>query len=107
MTLLFSQDISIVPKAGRIKYFLKNLARLTNHPSVLDNARVQYCFHCAARAIKNLRNDNNFTRRDRYDRLGDQRNAEQACNFSSEESGGSVSELFVFVREKKMAGIIL
>lgn len=50
--------------------------------------------------------DNNFTRRDRYDRLGDQRNAEQACNFSSEESGGSVSELIVFVREKKMVGII-
>lgn len=102
VTTLFPQNIPTLPKAGRLKYFFQKLSKTNKRPhNFRDSARLKYSFYCTVRTVENPKSGNNVVRGNRFDRSRDNRNAEQGCNFSSKESGGSVSELIAFDREKR------
>ena len=102
---LFPQNIPTLPKAGRLKYFFQKLNKTNKRPhNFRDSARLKYSFYCTVRTVENPKSGNNAVRGNRFDRSRDNRNAEQGCNFSSKESGGSVSELIAFDREKRCGG---
>ena len=92
-------------KGRKVKIFSQKLGKINKRPyNFIDNAMLQYPFYCAARTNKSHKSGNNVTRRNRFGRSGDQENAEQGYNFSSEKSRWSVSKRIALGREKGWGG---
>ena len=93
VTPLFPQNILVLPKGGRLNYFLKNWTKLTNDPAIFSGYYKIIIF-LLLRSQNNWKpySGNNVTKGNRFERPKNQINVEQECNFRKEKSKGSVSE---------------
>ena len=79
-----SSEHSNFTKGRKVKIFSQKLGKTNQQPhNFRCVARLQYPLYGAARTNERPKSANNATRRNRIDRPGNQRYAEQGCNFSS------------------------
>ena len=101
MISLFLQNIPILPKAGRLKYFLQNWAKLTNNPTILQTVQ---CYNISliaqpeqltAPRVAIMSQEETYLI---YQEVREM--LRKGVNSVAKKSGVSVSELTVFGRKK-------
>ena len=79
-----SSEHSNFTKGRKVKIFSQKLGKTNQQThNFRCFARLQYSLYCWARTKERPKSSNNVTKRNRIDRPGDQRYAEQGCDFSS------------------------